>query len=82
MIRWLRARNGWSLVLLLWGVTLVDALAGIAAEPLFAQSSTSFTAKLPWAVGGSLFVAIAGSLGGLVRRRRQSATSAKSEAMP
>lgn len=66
---WLRARNGWTLLPLFWGVTLPAVLLGTALEPLFAPSPTSFAAQLPWAVGGSLFVAACITIGLLARRR-------------
>lgn|GEM_PF-7062430 len=74
---WLRARNGWTLLLLLWGVTLPAVLLGTSVEPLFAPSPTSFAAQLPWAVGGSVFVAACGTIGALVRCRWLADDSAK-----
>jgi hypothetical protein len=69
---WLRARNGWTLLLFIWGITLVGALLGTATAMILQHHpTTSFASHLPWVVGGSLFAALCGTGGALHRRRRQ-----------
>jgi hypothetical protein len=69
---WLRARNGWTLLLIICGITLAGALLGtVTAMMIFHQPPTSFASRLPWVVGGSLFAAVGGTGGALYSRRRQ-----------
>jgi hypothetical protein len=70
---WLRARNGWTLLLFIWGITLAGGLLGTATAPMILQHhpTTSFASHLPWVVGGSLLAALGGTGGALHRRRRQ-----------
>jgi hypothetical protein len=70
---WLRARNGWTLLLIIWRITLAGALLGtVTAMMVFpASPPTSFASHLRWVVGGSLFAALCGTGGALYRRRRQ-----------
>jgi hypothetical protein len=69
----MRARNGWTILLMFWGLTLTGGLLGEAvSRMLFEQHpAASVTSNLPWLVGGSLFVALSGTFGVLRRRRRQ-----------
>lgn len=67
---WTRARNGWTILLVLWGITLTGGLLGEAASGTFLQHPASVTSNLPWLVGGSLWVALGGTAGALLRRRR------------
>ncbi|MER7837994.1 transmembrane domain-containing protein [Streptomyces sp. NPDC096040] len=70
---WMRARNGWTILLMFWGVTLTAGLLGEAmSRMVFEHHPTpSVTSNLPWVVGGSLFMALGGTVGVLRRRRRQ-----------
>jgi uncharacterized integral membrane protein len=68
---WLRARNGWALLLLLWGIVLMGGLLGVAASRTLYDSTTSFASHVPWVVGGSLFVALSSTVRTVRRRRRQ-----------
>ena len=68
---WLRARNGWTLLLLLWGITLMGGLLGVAVSRTLYDPTTSFASHVPWVVGGSLFVAFCGTVRTLRRRPRQ-----------
>ncbi|MEU3514568.1 hypothetical protein ABZ770_04650 [Streptomyces sp. NPDC006654] len=70
---WLRARNGWMVLLMFWGVTLPAGLFGDAMSRIFFEHhpAASVTSNLPWVVGGSLFVALGGTVGVLRRRRGQ-----------
>lgn len=56
-----------------WGLTLTGGLLGQAlSRTVFEHHpAASFTSNLPWLVGGSLFVALCGTVGVLRRRRRQ-----------
>ncbi|MEU2335577.1 hypothetical protein ABZ608_18620 [Streptomyces sp. NPDC013172] len=70
---WLRARNGWMVLLMFWGVTLPAGQFGDAMSRIFFEHhpAASVTSNLPWVVGGSLFVALGGTVGVLRRRRGQ-----------
>jgi hypothetical protein len=70
---WLRALNGWTLLLFIWGIMLAGGLLGTAATPMILRHhpAASFASQLPWAVGGSLFMALCGTGGAILRRRRQ-----------
>ncbi|WP_069465946.1 hypothetical protein [Actinacidiphila rubida] len=70
---WLRARSGWTTLLLFWGVALAGALLGEMTSRWLLEHhpATSFTAHLPWSLGGSFFVALCGTAGTLSRRRRR-----------
>ncbi|MBK3640927.1 hypothetical protein [Streptomyces sp. MBT33] len=70
---WMRARNGWTILLMFWGATLTGGLLGEAmSRMLFAHHPAApVTSNLPWVVGGSLFVALSGTVGVLRRRGRQ-----------
>lgn len=67
---WLHARTGWTLLLIYWAVVLAAALIGTATVMLLHHPAGSFAPRLPWVIGGSLFVALVGT-GGTLRRRRQ-----------
>lgn len=68
---WLRARNGWILLLIYWAVALAAALLGTAtAMILWHGPAASFASNLPWVIGGTLFMALV-CTGGTLRRRRQ-----------
>ena len=72
---WLRARNGWTLLLLYWGITLAAGLLGTATAMILQHHpTTSFASRLPWVMGGSLFAALSATGGALYRRRRQEGT--------
>lgn len=72
MTDWLRARNGWTLLLINWAVTLASWLLGtVTAVMISRQPLASFAPHLPWVAGGSLFAALGGTGGALYRRRRQ-----------
>lgn len=70
---WMRARNGWTILLMFWGLTLAGGLLGEATSRMFIgdHPAASVTSNLPWLMGGSLFVALSGTVGVLRRRRRQ-----------
>ncbi|MFE9450147.1 hypothetical protein [Streptomyces sp. NPDC006739] len=69
---WMRARNGWTILLMFWGVTLTAGLLGEAtSRTFFGHHHASVIPNLPVLVGGSLFVALGGTAGTLRRRRRQ-----------
>jgi hypothetical protein len=69
---WMRARNGWTILLMFWGLTLAGGLLGEATSRMFFEHHpASVISNLPWLVGGSLFVALSGTVGALRRRRRQ-----------
>ncbi|MFJ1805623.1 MULTISPECIES: hypothetical protein [unclassified Streptomyces] len=70
---WMRARNGWTILLMFWGITLTGGLLGEAmSRTVFERHpAESVTSNLSWLVGGSLFVALSGTVGVLRRRRRQ-----------
>ncbi|NEA56543.1 hypothetical protein G3I60_20970 [Streptomyces sp. SID13666] len=69
---WMRARNGWTILLMSWGLTLTSGLLGAAMSRMFFEHHpASVTSNLPWLVGGSLLVALCGTVGALRRRRRQ-----------
>jgi hypothetical protein len=70
---WLQARNGWTLLLSFWAITLVGGLLGTATTRMLLDQhpTESLASHLPWVVGGSLLVALAGTGGTLLRRRRQ-----------
>lgn len=70
---WIRARNGWTILLMFWGLTLTGGLLGEAMSRMVFENhpAASVTSNLPWLVGGSLFVALSGTVGVLRRRRRQ-----------
>ena len=68
----MRARSGWTIFLMFWGVMLAGGLLGEATSRVFfGHHSASVTSNLPWLVGGSLFAALGGAAGALRRRRRQ-----------
>ncbi len=69
----MRARNGWTILLTIWGVTLAGGLLGEAVSRIVFEHhpAASVTSNLPWVVGGSLCVALSGTVGVLRRRRRQ-----------
>jgi hypothetical protein len=55
-----------------WGITLTSGLLGEATSRMFfGHHPASAIANLPWLVGGSLFMALGGTVGTLRRRRRQ-----------
>jgi hypothetical protein len=70
---WMRARNGWTILLMFWGATLTGGLLGEAMSRMVFEHhpAASVTSNLPWVVGGSLFVALSSTVGVLRRRRRQ-----------
>jgi hypothetical protein len=68
----MRARNGWTILLMFWGATLTGGLLGAMSRMVFEHHpAASVTSNLSWVVGGSLFVALGGTVGVLRRRRRQ-----------
>ncbi|MFC4035679.1 hypothetical protein ACFO3J_30040 [Streptomyces polygonati] len=70
---WLRARNGWTILLIMWGFTLTGGLLGEARSLMVFvhHPAASVTSNLPWVLGGSLAVALGSTAGMLRRRRRQ-----------
>ncbi|MET8082156.1 hypothetical protein [Streptomyces sp. NPDC005303] len=68
---WMRARNGWTILLIFWGATLTGGLLGEAMSLLVFEHhpAASATSNLPWVVGGSLFVALSGTVGVLRRQK-------------
>jgi hypothetical protein len=66
VINWLRTRNSWTLFLFVWGFMLLCGLLGTATAMIVLEphSSSSFTSRLPWVVGGSLVMALCG-IGGV-----------------
>jgi hypothetical protein len=69
----MRARNGWTILLIFWSLTLTCGLLGEAMSRMLSEHhpAASATWNVPWLVGGSLFVALNGTAGVLRRRRRQ-----------
>ena len=69
----LRSPNNWVLFLFFWGITLACGLLGTAVAEVFlwAHSSSAFTSRLPWVVGGSLLMALCGTGGFLYSRPRR-----------
>jgi hypothetical protein len=57
---------------MIWGGTLTGGLLGEAMSRMVFEHhpAASVTSNLPWVVGGSLFVALSGTVGVLRRRRR------------
>lgn len=67
---WLRGRNFWTILLVLWALALACGLLGqTTSQMLFEHDpAPTLTSNLPWLLGGSLFVALGSTVG---LRRRQ-----------
>lgn len=68
----MRARSPWALLPVFWGITLAGALLGGVVSRVFLEHrpAAALGSNLPWALGGSLWVAAVATVGELRRRRR------------
>lgn len=69
---WLRARNGWTLLLLNWAILLTGGLLGYGLSRTFSDYTASLVHSVTWLLGGTLLGALINTAVALRRRRRHS----------